>query len=313
MQRFLATVVLFSALAACNSATLLTHSPGGAGDLVCIGDPDRGGVVCQPLSDLWDCEALPNGAQKCARPGAVTPGGLADWSCTHDGTELVCTTAGETSAGGSSDWDCVVEGGVTTCTSTTGADVPGLGSWTCTVDKEFGVTCEGTPEDSSGGVEGGSTVPGGSSTPGDEEGGTTTPSDSGEGDSSSADGFPCSYAMVVFTYGGSTYVVKIPKGWTSCTFTNQTSSDAQFEYACNGYTYSNPDFVFSRDGSPVAPFDGSATCEQLLSVAGGEITAMPGVTILYVAVHNGSFEGHFQSLCPPPSGTDRVTMNDSCS
>lgn len=318
MQRFVATLAFVSALSACGPATVLTNSPGGAGDLVCIGDPDRGGVVCKPLSDLWDCDALPNGAQKCSRPGAVTPGGAADWSCTHDGSQVVCTAAGSSGIGGSSDWDCVVAGGVTTCTSTTGADVPGQGSWACTVDKEFGVVCEGSPADSSG--SGGASVPGssggsgegGSSPPGAEEGGSTTPG-SGEGGGASADAFRCSYAMVVFTYGGATYVVKIPKGWTTCTFTNQTSSDAQFEYQCNGHSYSNPGFVFSRDGVAMTPFDGSLTCEQLLSVSGREVTALPGVTILYAAAHNGSFENHFQSLCPPPGGTDQLSFPDSCS
>jgi len=115
-------------------------------------------------------------------------------------------------------------------------------------------------------------------------------------------GFPCSYASIVFTKNGAgPYAVKIDHFATTCTITNETSGDNTFTASCNG-TYSN-----TCSGNTIC-FDGSAVPASSVgcpfTVSGGNVTAQAGVSILFVAVHDGSFANHFQTLCAPGSSFD---------
>lgn len=115
-------------------------------EVYCYGDPDTS-MVCTDKSEVWTCESMPNGDEKCVH----TPDGQPGWTCTVTDGKLVCTKSGST--GGGAGWECSYENGVTTCTSvgSVGGDgslggfsPPGGGDFTCT-PSEFGVVCEGTP------------------------------------------------------------------------------------------------------------------------------------------------------------------------
>lgn len=319
MRKTLLVAVAFGWMA-CGGEIGLNGSGGESGDedLVCYGDADTG-IVCVPRSELWDCTAMPNGDVKCTDGQFQTPDGEGDWTCTADGDKIVCVK-NEPDITGGSGWDCVSDGDSTTCTTTqpttpSSGDGGGSSSWTCHYDDVLGLVCTTTPT-SGGGLPGDDSSSGGTN-PGDDS--TTIGVGTNPGDDSSSGGgdttgvpFTCSYAMVVFIYGGQTYVMKIPQGWTTCTFTNQTSSDANFSYTCNGTEYSNPGFVFSADGSPVPTYTGQLACSDLFTVAGREVWAKAGVTIIYAAAHNGSFDNHFASLCPPASGVTYMAFPIEC-
>jgi hypothetical protein len=297
---------------------------GGNGDddnTVCYGDPDTG-MVCVPRNELWDCTAMPNGDVKCTDSQFETPDGESGWTCSAEGDKIVCTKDEPDITGGSG-WTCVSDGDSTTCTTSqsttpTSGSGGGSSSWTCHYDDVLGLVCTTTPDSSSGGSSSG--LPGDDSSSGGSSSGLPGDDSSPPGDDSGDSGggttgvppFPCSYAMVVFIYGGQTYVMKIPQGWTTCTFTNITSSDANFSYTCNGTEYSNPGFVFSADGSPVPTYTGQLACSDLFTVAGVEVWAKAGVTIIYAAAHNGSFENHFVSQCPPPGGVTYMSFPIEC-
>jgi hypothetical protein len=128
-------------------------------DLYCYGDPDTS-IVCVAKEDVWTCEAMPNGEEKCQH----TPDGESGWTCTTSGGNLVCTKDSPT-AGGGAGWECVSDEFSTTCTSvgsTGGSDggldgfsPPGGGEWSCTGTSD-GVICIGTPAtgDGTGTVDG---------------------------------------------------------------------------------------------------------------------------------------------------------------
>jgi hypothetical protein len=119
--------------------------------------------------------------------------------------------------------------------------------------------------------------------------------------------------MIVFTYGGQTYVVKIDKGATTCIATGFTSKDATFNFTCNGSAYDSATFVVQRDGTPVLPYHGASPCSALFTASGHQVQAAAGVTIIFAAVHDGSFADHFEEICPPPGGTTSFTASSTCS
>ncbi|MCC6750240.1 MAG: hypothetical protein IT371_21415 [Deltaproteobacteria bacterium] len=330
------------ALAACAPAGAISEDGTDAqgASYHCTGSPDRaGGITCTSNDELWTCEVMPNAARKCVSQIGGTPDGQEGWTCTHSGSDVSCVKQGV--ATGGAGWTCTTDGAKTTCTTNGGDVPPGGGSWTCNV-QEMKITCEGSgPLAGAPGAAGGSTGTGGTGT---GTGGTgTSGSGSGTGSNGSGTGngkngsgtgsgtgtgtgtgtgssttptskaFLCSYGMIVFTWGGQTWVVKVPQGATTCTITNKTSSDATFNYSCNGATYTNaPDYIMSRNGTDLVPFGGSVPCSALFNVNGRYVTAGPGVNILYAVAHNGSFPNHFADLCPAPGGTNSLTFPAEC-
>jgi hypothetical protein len=308
-----------------------------ANEVICYGDPDET-MVCGTREDFFDCTAMPNGDLKCTNKDFTTPDGASGWICSVSEDNIVCVKEGSDITG-SGGWDCTSDGTTTTCTTTQPGTPVGGSDWSCSYVEGVGLVCTGTPAgDGSGGDtnggSGGILGAGGAvgSTGGESSGGSSGDTNGGSGGILGAGGavgstggessgdtgggsgaaFPCSYAMVVFTYGGEIYVMKVPQGWTTCTFTNNTSSDRNFTYDCNGDTYSNPDFIFSKNGSPVPTYTGSLPCSDLFTVSGREVWAKAGVTILYAVAHNGSFPNHFATLCPSASGVTYMSFPIEC-
>ena len=116
--------------------------------------------------------------------------------------------------------------------------------------------------------------------------------------SPSGAGFPCSYATIVFTVAGNAqkYAVKIDKFTTTCNITNSTSGDEDFSEDCNG-TYDNAGGGNAIRFNAVVVPASAVGCP--FTVNGGTVTAGPGVDILFVAIHDGSFSGKFEFICDP--------------
>jgi hypothetical protein len=284
-------------------------TPGGSNtdsdgnDLYCYGDVDAG-VICSPKGDLWACSSLPNGTKKCLRR---TPDNQSGWDCTLKDGKAVCVK-NSPNAGGGAGWNCVSDATKTTCTAVgTPGDTnellpPGGGTWNCTVE-EFGIQCTGGT--TGGGGSGGSTSGGGS-------GGST--SGGGSGGSTSGGGskvFTCSYAMIVFIYGGKTYVIKIDQGSSTCIGSDATSKDDNFSSSCNGKSYDNNNFTLNQNGAPVTAYSGTPDCNALFSISGNQVKVAAGVTVLFAVAHNGSFPNHFAELCPA-AGTSELTFPAIC-
>jgi hypothetical protein len=111
-------------------------------------------------------------------------------------------------------------------------------------------------------------------------------------------GFLCSYASIVFTINGAgPFVLKIDQDTTTCNNTNATSGDEDFSEMCNGVTYSNTcsGTALCINGSAATAYVGACP----FTVNGGTVTANAGVSILFVAVHDGSFTDKFEFVCGP--------------
>jgi hypothetical protein len=110
--------------------------------------------------------------------------------------------------------------------------------------------------------------------------------------------FPCSYASIVYTVGATgPFVVKIDKDTTTCILTNATSGDNTFTQVCGADTYTNTlsGNAMCKNGAAVPA---GATCP--FTVSGGNVTANAGVTIQFVAIHDGSIPGNkFEEICGP--------------
>jgi hypothetical protein len=115
--------------------------------------------------------------------------------------------------------------------------------------------------------------------------------------------FPCSYASIVFTVGGAgPYAVKFNNASTTCSDDNGTSGDATFSTTCSGSTYSNTCSGDSicKDGTVVTPYAGP--CPFTYSSSTHQVTStISDISILFVAVHDGSCAGHFCLGCAPGS------------
>jgi hypothetical protein len=126
-----------------------------------------------------------------------------------------------------------------------------------------------------------------------------------------SDGFPCSYASIVYTVNGSgPFAAKINQFTSTCdTSDNSTSSDAPgFSNACGGHTYSNgcSGNKMCQDGSAVPAGGGSCP----FTVSGGHVTANAGVSILFAAIHNGSCTNHFCApICGPTTSFTTTCSN----
>jgi hypothetical protein len=131
-------------------------------DLYCYGDADSA-IVCVPRSEVWVCETMPNGDEKCVH----TPDGQEGWTCTAANDDIVCTKSVPNLVGGAG-WDCVSDDVSTTCTSVSGTasfSPPAEGSYVCAASTG-GVVCTGsaaTTPPSSGGSPPGEQPPGGGS------------------------------------------------------------------------------------------------------------------------------------------------------
>lgn len=125
--------------------------------------------------------------------------------------------------------------------------------------------------------------------------------------------FSCSYAMVVFSFEGKTFVMKIGNNTNSCTGAINTSSDATFSYECNGRTYDNNGAIFHDNGAVSIPYSGPPDCNALFQITANSITAAPGVKIIFGVAHNGSFPNHFAELCPAAGGVSAITFPSVCS
>jgi hypothetical protein len=126
----------------------------------------------------------------------------------------------------------------------------------------------------------------------------------------------CSYALIVFTFGGNTYVMKIQSGSASCAGDDSTSSDSEMSsFPCGGHTYDIPvTHIVRQDGSAITPYPGgSAACDALFTVSGSTITRdNAGVTILFAVSHHGPPGGgylgsKFYPACP--ASPSSVTVN----
>lgn len=287
------------AMAACSDGAAAPPGAGGEDPYWCC-DPDDTSCTCQ---GYWHCteEATPGG-KRCAQDNPDLPddAGASSWDCQYEGNDLTCTgDAGDhPDAGGDSGWTCETQGEFVTCTrDADDGDFPdGGGDWDCSyLPDGTQRVCDETGGDS------GST---------DDSGSGADDSGSSD-DSGNPDGFLCSYGMVVFTYQGETWVVRVDKGASTCTETNQTSSDSNFSYECNGSTYDNEGFVFNRDADPVPAYSGD--CSQLFEISNRRVRATAaGVNIIYGVTHDGSLPNHFGTLCPPPEGTTELVFPDSC-
>ena len=124
----------------------------------------------------------------------------------------------------------------------------------------------------------------------------------------------CSYALIVFTYKGGTYIMKIEKGSSSCAFENSTSDDSDMgsAFPCGGHEYTggkNHGKQIWQDGAAVsAAVPGSLTCSDLFTVSDNVVTTNSvAVNIIFGVSHHGSTGGwndsHFFPICPDYSGT----------
>jgi hypothetical protein len=106
----------------------------------------------------------------------------------------------------------------------------------------------------------------------------------------------CSWGLVVFTYQGVDYVVKIDEGDASCYSSNVGNPDGDFDsFVCGGFTYrivntgSQPPLERSGDGvtySVIPAYTG--TCSDLFDVSGSTFTALdPTVQIRFGVTHHG--------------------------
>jgi len=161
---------------------------------------------------------------------------------------------------------------------------------------------------SDNGTAGGGTADGGTATSGTAGSWSDGTGGSSSGGTATGEPFPCSYGLVVYTYGGSIYAVKVSEDSTACTFTNKTSGDRSFTYSCNGNTYDNPDYVLNMNGSAVPTYTGPQPCSAFFTVAGPDVSAKAGVTIIFAVAKSGSFATHFAAFCPPASGVTQVAF-----
>jgi len=293
-------------------------SPAAAPVNPCLSDPDLPGTVVCDSGSEWTCVTQGTMVQ-CQKGSYDIPGGTADqWDCVDQGEFTECVAVTDDAPTNNPGWTCSRnEQGKIVCLSQ-GGDQPGLGGpWDCVYDDVSGVTC--TSSDSSGGGSGtgtgGDTTGGGSGTGtgGDAPGGGSgTGTDTGTGDSgTSTPAFSCSYAMIVFSYGGEIYVIKIGQD-LACTGVNETSKDAVFTTTCDGASYDNSGFIMNRDGSPITGYPGPPPCSELFTITSHSATAVAGVTILFAVAHNGSFPNHFAEICPPAGGSSSVEFPPIC-
>jgi hypothetical protein len=169
MSKLLHGALVAFLLAGCMGEISVNKTISEIDELYCYGDADTS-IVCKDKSEVWTCQTMPNGDEKCVH----TPDGEDGWTCQIAGDKLVCTKPAPT--GGGAGWDCAYEDGVTTCTSVgtvgAGGSLSGFsppGGWSdysCS-GGEFGVTCSGTlvPPTTSGGSGSGTSSSGGSGGP----------------------------------------------------------------------------------------------------------------------------------------------------
>ncbi len=117
--------------------------PGGADDpIVCVGDPDTQ-VVCGRQSEMWDCDALPNGDVKCASGQQHVPAGDGTWECREQDGKIVCTTD-QPGVDGGGGWGCTSDDVSTTCEKEMPAPLGG-GAYDCSFSPDdFSVECTGS-------------------------------------------------------------------------------------------------------------------------------------------------------------------------
>jgi hypothetical protein len=124
-------------------------------------------------------------------------------------------------------------------------------------------------------------------------------------------GYPCSYITVVYKLAnGNVFAVKFNKNANVCDGSNTTSGDENFSQVCNGVTYSNTCSGNAICANPAPPngvgpggnvIAGDPSCSTRVFYAGGNtITAAAGVTIIFAASHDGSYEppSKFKLICP---------------
>ena len=136
------------------------------------------------------------------------------------------------------------------------------------------------------------------------------------GAASPTGGYPCSYITVVYKVGDNVFAVKFNKNAGVCDGTNTTSGDENFSTTCNGVTYSNTCSGTAICANPPPPngvgpggavIPGDPSCSSRVFYAGGNtISAAAGVTIIFAASHDGSYQppSKFKLICPinPQSG-----------
>jgi hypothetical protein len=124
-----------------------------------------------------------------------------------------------------------------------------------------------------------------------------------------------SYALIVFDYGGSRYVMKITGGQATCAGGSAFSGDVpdQALTACNNTTYAISGGNLVRTaGTTFTAWAGPPTCDSLFSASGFTVTAKGGASIVYGVAHAGSYKQPpcaFDKLsvkCPTPSANNSV-------
>jgi hypothetical protein len=145
----------------------------------------------------------------------------------------------------------------------------------------------------------------------------------------------CSYALIVFSFGGGTYIMRIAQGSASCSFDNSTSSDDDMtrggtgcatvtgpDFPCGGHAYTGGNChntTIWQDGSPVSTAVPSGTsCDSLFTIQNCVVTVKNSSTtqILFAVSHHGPASGwngsKFYPICPPSSSTVTLNCGSGC-
>ncbi|MET0728075.1 MAG: twin-arginine translocation signal domain-containing protein [Acidimicrobiales bacterium] len=133
----------------------------------------------------------------------------------------------------------------------------------------------------------------------------------------------CSYGLIVFTYQGNTYVMKIESGSSTCSGSNTTSADDSFsEFQCGAFYYRGGELygqtlqrgATANAGTAITPYPGDP-CPSLFTINGSTVsTNNAGVSIVFAVSHHGPAAGwqgsKFYPVCVNNgNGGSSVTLN----
>jgi hypothetical protein len=114
-------------------------------------------------------------------------------------------------------------------------------------------------------------------------------------------GLGCSAYFIVFTKAstpGVFYTIKIDTCGTTCSSSCGVPADVPHPFpstTCGGHTFTDVSGVINVDG--VATTCDFLNCSSDITISGNTITAGPGVTFIFEAVHDGSFATHWMTGC----------------
>jgi hypothetical protein len=106
----------------------------------------------------------------------------------------------------------------------------------------------------------------------------------------------CSYALVVFTFQGHTYVMKIESGLATCAGDDTTSNDTSFTQVCGANTFSSVNGMggssgLLENGSPISTALPNP-CNDMFLVSGDTVSVKPfyqgSVLIIFGVSHTSN-------------------------